>query len=410
MRATKRLGVRTTWSFLLRLVAVPMITVAFAPALTSSPLVVAFSCRAATSSSMSEATIPTTSLSSTSSPETIFEEFVQFILEHQSSMIHEIEQIDGSGASFSLDGWGAFKNGDDNGDIIQQKMSGGITRVLQGGNVVEKGACSLTIIRDGVLSVERAKTISGRNNHDRGVNEADNNHEPIVQAGDMYSAAALSVVLHTRNPFVPTFRSDVRIFLVKSSNDSSLGSSVAWFGGGSDLTPYYLIDNDIVEFHTHLKELCDRHNSIANNYNLSYHKLKRSCDEYFYLPARAEHRGTGGIFFDDVSSSPSTLEFVMDVARGWMPSWLPIVTRNRDRKYTPEEKHWQCLRRGRYLEFNLLYDRGVRFGLVNENPRVEGVMVSAPPIIAYDYNHVPTSGSEEERLIKILKKPIDWVE
>jgi coproporphyrinogen III oxidase len=317
-------------------------------------------------------------------------------------MIDEIEQIDGSGASFSLDRWGAFENGNDDGI---HKMSGGITRVLQGGNVVEKGACSLTIIRDGVLSAERAKTISGRNNHDRGVNEA--NHEPIVRAGDVYSAAALSVVLHTRNPFIPTFRSDVRIFLVKSSNDSSLGSSVAWFGGGSDLTPYYLIDNDIVEFHTHLKELCDRHSSNTNNDNLSYQKLKRSCDEYFYLPARAEHRGTGGIFFDDVSSSPATLEFVMDVAR--MPSWLPIVARNRNRKYTPEEKHFQLLRRGRYLEFNLLYDRGVRFGLVNENPRVEGVMVSAPPMIAYDYNHVPTSGSEEERLIEILKQPIDWV-
>ena len=322
-------------------------------------------------------------------------------------MIDEIEQIDGSGASFSLDGWGAFENGNDDGI---HKMSGGITRVLQGGNVVEKGACSLTIIRDGVLSAERAKTISGRTNHDRGLNEeADNNHEPIVRAGDVYSAAALSVVLHTRNPFIPTFRSDVRIFLVKSSNDSSLGSSVAWFGGGSDLTPYYLIDNDIVEFHTHLQELCDRHSSITNNDNLSYQKLKRSCDEYFYLPARAEHRGTGGIFFDDVSSSHATLGFVMDVARGWMPSWLPIVARNRNRMYTPDEKYWQCLRRGRYLEFNLLYDRGVRFGLVNENPRVEGVMVSAPPMIAYDYNHVPTSGSEEERLIKILKRPIDWV-
>jgi coproporphyrinogen III oxidase len=314
-------------------------------------------------------------------------------------MIDVIEQIDGSGASFSLDRWGAFANGND--DVIQ-KMSGGITRVLQGGNVVEKGACSLTIIRDGVLSAERAKAISGRTNPDRGVNA-------IVRAGDVYSAAALSVVLHTRNPFIPTFRSDVRIFLVKSSNDSSLGSSVAWFGGGSDLTPYYLIDNDIVEFHTHLKELCDRHSSITSNDNLSYQKLKRSCDEYFYLPARAEHRGTGGIFFDDISSSPSTLEFVMDVARGWMPSWLPIVARNRNRKYKPENKQWQCLRRGRYLEFNLLYDRGVRFGLLNENPRVEGVMVSAPPMIAYDYNHVPTSGSEEERLIKILKQPIDWV-
>jgi len=121
------------------------------------------------------------------------------------------------------------------------------------------------------------------------------------------------------------------------------------------------------------------------------------------------HLQTGGIFFDDLPAMKSTLEFVREVAQGWMPSWLPIVKKHASREYTDEQKHWQCLRRGRYLEFNLLYDRGVKFGLANANPRVEGVMVSAPPQIAFDYNHVPKEGSEEERLVKVLKQPKDWV-
>lgn len=318
-----------------------------------------------------------------SSPEGIFEQFAQFLVQHQSSMIAEIEQADGSGMAFCKDGWGAFEgeSSDDN------TKSGGITRVIQGGNVVEKGACSLTIIRNGVLTADRAATIQGRQQQD-GL---------VVKEGDIYSAAALSVVLHTKNPFVPTFRSDVRIFLVQSAE-----GSVAWFGGGSDLTPYYLIDQDITDFHTHLQKLCDDHDQ-------SYPRMKQSCDEYFYLPARSEHRGTGGIFFDDMPATPSTYAFVRDVAKGWMPSWLPIVEKNGNRNYTEEEKHWQCLRRGRYLEFNLLYDRGVKFGLANANPRVEGVMVSAPPKIAFDYNHIPKEGSEEGRLLQILKNPKDWV-
>jgi len=317
-------------------------------------------------------------------------------------MIAEIEEADGSDVAFSKDGWGAFE--DSNNDNTK---SGGITRVIQGGNIVEKGACSLTIIRNGVLTAERAATIRGRQEQ---VVEGsvDGDDGLVIQEGDIYSAAALSVVLHTKNPFVPTFRSDVRIFLVKSAEKD--GESVAWFGGGSDLTPYYLIDQDIIDFHTHLKKMCDDHFPANNNqYNLSYRQMKQSCDEYFYLPARSEHRGTGGIFFDDLPATQSTSEFVRGVAQGWMPSWLPIVQKNGSREYTEEEKHWQCLRRGRYLEFNLLYDRGVKFGLANANPRVEGVMVSAPPRIAFDYNHVPEEGSEEERLVGILKNPKDWV-
>lgn len=137
--------------------------------------------------------------------------------------------------------------------------------------------------------------------------------------------------------------------------------------------------------------------------------MKQSCDDYFYLPARSEHRGTGGIFFDDLPATLPTLSFVQHVAQGWMPSWIPIVKRNSMREYSPEERHWQCLRRGRYLEFNLLYDRGVKFGLANANPRVEGVMVSAPPMIAFEYNHIPENGSEEARLIEVLKNPKEWV-
>lgn len=185
------------------------------------------------------------------------------------------------------------------------------------------------------------------------------------------------------------------------------GRSAAWFGGGSDLTPYYLFDEDITEFHTKLKDMCDTHFRDENS--LTYGNMKKSCDDYFYLPARSEHRGTGGIFFDDVDASSETMAFVMDVASGWMPSWLPIVKRRGELPYTEEQRHWQCLRRGRYLEFNLLYDRGVKFGLANATPRVEGVMVSAPPMIAFDYNHVLKPGSKEERLVAVLKEPKSWV-
>jgi coproporphyrinogen III oxidase len=155
--------------------------------------------------------------------------------------------------------------------------------------------------------------------------------------------------------------------------------------------------------------MCDNHFPPNNEYNLSYQQMKQSCDQYFYLPARSEHRGTGGIFFDDLHASLSTLDFVKDVAKGWMPSWLPIVNKNANHEYSPHQKQWQCLRRGRYLEFNLLYDRGVKFGLANANPRVEGVMVSAPPMIAFEYNHKVKKGSEEERLVDVLKSPRDWV-
>lgn len=320
-----------------------------------------------------------------------FDDFVEFLKERQQSIIDEIEAVErkwGSKAAFSNDPWGVFDPETD-----AAGASGGITRVIQGGDVIEKGACSLTLITRGILTAERAATIRARNDVD-------------IRPGDLYSAAALSMVLHTRSPMVPTFRSDVRIFMVKDSTDDT-APAMAWFGGGADLTPYYLFRDDIAGFHTDYRDLCDQH--LDDMEEFSYIAMKEACDAYFYLPARAEHRGTGGIFYDDMPLSEASIAFTKDVVDTWMPSWLPIVERRQAASYSQAQKQWQLLRRGRYLEFNLLYDRGVKFGLSNANPRVEGVMVSAPPIIAYEYNHKVEGGSREEELMKILKEPIDWV-
>ncbi|KAG7372105.1 coproporphyrinogen III oxidase [Nitzschia inconspicua] len=322
----------------------------------------------------------------------IFEDFVIFLQDKQTEIIETVERMDGSGSKFTTDKWGLFDNTNHN------ATSGGITRVIQGGNVVEKGACSLTLIRRGVLSAERAAAIRSRQDDD----------SPI-RAGDAYSAAALSIVFHTRSPLIPTFRSDVRIFLVESNNSKE---RIAFFGGGADLTPYYLFDEDITFFHTVYRDLCQ--DSLTKHPNdaalFSYPSLKKLCDDYFYLPARSEHRGTGGIFFDDLpASAPGVVDFVRNVANAWMPSWLPIVTKRRETAFTDKQKQWQLLRRGRYLEFNLLYDRGVKFGLAMANPRVEGVMVSAPPVIAFEYNHKIEPDSDEDRMMQVLKTPKEWV-
>ena len=321
---------------------------------------------------------------------TLFDEFAAFLQSKQQEIIDQIEEIDGSGARFSNDPWGRFVEGG-----VGGSTSGGITRVIQGGDVVEKGACSFTLIENGVLSAERAAAIRSRQSVD-------------VSSGDTYSAAALSIVFHSRSPMVPTFRSDVRIFFVtRKDKDGKPQTSMAWFGGGADLTPYYLFKEDIRFFHQIYQSLCEDHQGMGEEF--SYQAMKKSCDEYFYLPARSEHRGTGGIFFDDLEASQESFAFVKSVTDRWMPSWLPIIEKRRKLSYSDQQRQWQLLRRGRYLEFNLLYDRGVKFGLANANPRVEGVMVSAPPLIAWEYNHQIEEGSAEAELTEILKNPIEWV-
>eukprot|EP01018_Ginkgo_biloba_P009365 Gb_37977 [translate_table: standard] len=240
-----------------------------------------------------------------------------------------------------------------------------------------------------------------------------------VEAGCHYFAGALSLVFHPQNPYVPTFRADVRYFKIDGGS--------GWFGGGADLTPCYLDIEDAKYFHHFLKKICDKYDSSF------YLRCKSDCDAYFYIPARKEHRGIGGIFFDDLeyfeehngAGNKSSLDankrmayaqgngrdkvfqFVEELADGFTSSFLPIANKSRLRGYGERQKGWQLLQRGRYLEFNLLYDRGIKFGL--DGGRIESIMVSAPPLVAWKYNVTPEFGSPEAEMLNVLRKPRDWV-
>jgi len=265
----------------------------------------------------------------------------------------------------------------------------GVTAVLQDGAVWEKAAASTSILH-GCLSSERAASLSVPG----GTTYAE---------GDRYSACALSLVFHSRSPRVPTFRSDVRLFELPDRGER-------WFGGGADLTPFYLDESDAMSFHRFWRQVCCKVIGTAAEGDVLYARWKRNCDSYFWIPARAEHRGVGGIFFDqlrDVGGNPDLAEqLVHEVAIGFVPSYIPIVQRHLAEPYSTKQRRWQLLRRGRYIEFNLLYDRGVRFGLT----RLDKVMVSAPPLVAWEYGAAADAEAAEadDRLLAVLRKPRDW--
>lgn len=270
----------------------------------------------------------------------IFDSFAEFLTDAQTEIIAAIEAHESNAdkVQFCSDAW-----------TNDETSSRGLTRVIQPTKnedcFIEKGAVSTTFLENGILSAERAKAIQGRRAKQVKSGEGDS-FTPAE--GDTYKAAALSLVLHTRSPMVPTFRSDVRIFVVRSKET---GQSLAWFGGGADLTPYYLYDEDIREFHERYRNLCNDH--FEDN-GKTYHDMKQMCDNYFYIPARKEHRGTGGIFWDDMIATSKTYAFTKAVANEWMPSWLGIVSKRNSLPYNDQQRQWQLLRRGRYLEFNLL--------------------------------------------------------
>lgn len=214
------------------------------------------------------------------------------------------------------------------------------------------------------------------------------------QGGDEYAAAAMSLVFHSAHPLVPTLRADVRLFQVAGQS---------WYGGGCDLTPFYVNEEDATAFHAHWRDVCTQYQSGL------YTRLKDWCDKYFYIPARKEHRGLGGLFFDDLTSKEcgfDAAEFTRAVGRGILPSWVGIAAARSSLPFTPAQRDWQLLRRGRYLEFNLLYDRGVKFGL--DGGRIESIMVSAPPLIAWKYNVQAEPGSPEAELEALLRTPRQW--
>jgi len=264
-------------------------------------------------------------------------------------------------------------------DVWQHHQSGGgRSRVIENGNVLEKGGVNFSAV-SGSLPDKAAAA--------------------LLLPDNEFFATGVSVVLHPASPMVPITHMNVRYF--------EAGNGMAWFGGGIDLTPIYINLKQAADFHRILKQVCDKHHQTY------YPEFKTWADEYFYIPHRQETRGVGGIFFDRLqANSEISIEqrfaFVKDVASAFGPWYTGIIAENRHLPYEQQQKEWQYLRRGRYAEFNLVNDRGTKFGL-ETGGRTESILMSLPPQAAWVYNFQPEPGSPEEETLNYLKKDIDWV-
>ncbi|XP_074048413.1 oxygen-dependent coproporphyrinogen-III oxidase, mitochondrial [Macrotis lagotis] len=298
------------------------------------------------------------------------------IMETQAQVCQALAQLD-RGASFSVDRWERKEGG------------GGISCVLQDGQVFEKAGVSVSVVH-GTLSEEAAKQMKSRGK----VLKTINGQLPFCAMG-------VSSVIHPKNPHAPTFHFNYRYFEIEEAD----GNKQWWFGGGCDLTPTYLNQEDAVHFHKTLKEACDQHDPSF------YPKFKKWCDDYFVIKHRGERRGIGGIFFDDLDSpsKEDVFHFVQSCAHAVVPSYIPLVKKHCNDPFTSQEKQWQQLRRGRYVEFNLLYDRGTKFGLFTPGSRIESILMSLPLTARWEYMHVPSKNSKEAEILEVLHHPKDWV-
>jgi len=277
----------------------------------------------------------------------------------QTEICDQLSTADGGGA-FGADVWERPGGG------------GGISRTFEG-KVIEKGGVGFSEVH-GHLSEGAQKNL--------GVNHSD------------FFASGVSIVLHPHNPFIPIIHMNVRYF--------ELGDGTWWFGGGIDLTPHYVVDADAAKFHRALQSVCDKHDMA------DYQHFKKWADDYFYIKHRSETRGVGGIFFDRLKGDKeTTFEFVKDVGQAFSPIYIDLMKRYKDSSYSESNQMWQSLRRSRYVEFNLVWDRGTQFGL-QTNGRTESILMSMPPMAKWVYNFQPEEGSEEAQTLSKLKKGIDW--
>jgi coproporphyrinogen III oxidase len=296
--------------------------------------------------------------------------FYNYILQLQDTITSKLEEVDGK-AKFQEDLWKRPEGG------------GGRTRVIEDGAVFEKGGVNISAVH-GALPESMQNYF--------GVKDAD------------FFACGLSLVLHPKNPMVPTVHANWRYFEMYDKNGNIVDQ---WFGGGQDLTPYYLFDADATHFHSICKKACDQHNPDF------YATYKKKCDTYFWNAHRNEARGVGGLFFDYCkATSELTMQdwynFVTEVGDSFLDAYVPIVEKRKKLAYSKEQRNWQEIRRGRYVEFNLVHDKGTLFGL-KTNGRIESILMSLPPHVQWQYDHHPQKGSIEERLIHVLKNPKDWV-
>ncbi|WP_449620574.1 oxygen-dependent coproporphyrinogen oxidase [Robertmurraya sp. Marseille-Q9965] len=284
----------------------------------------------------------------------------------QDTICKELEQIDGK-AKFKQEEWDRPGGG------------GGRARVIENGAVFEKGGVNFSKVYG--LLPDKLSTELG------------------LAPGHEFLATGVSIILHPCNPLVPIIHMNVRYFEISNGDK--------WFGGGIDLTPIYINIEQAKQFHRDLKDVCDEHHPSY------YPMFKKWADDYFYIKHRNETRGIGGIFFDRLGvnedfSITDRFKFVYDVGKTFVPLYRKLVIENMDKSYGEKEKNWQLIRRSRYVEFNLIYDRGTKFGLVT-NGRIESIFMSLPPQVKWLYNYQPECDSEEELTLSLLKKDIDWV-
>lgn len=296
------------------------------------------------------------------------EEVSRYLQELQERIVSALELVDGK-ASFQLDTWDRPGGG------------GGRSRVLTNGGVFEQAGVGYSHVFGEQMPPSATKS------------------RPEL-AGKGFQAMGVSLVLHPHNPYVPTTHANFRFFIAGSEDEP-----VWWFGGGFDLTPYYPNHGDVLHWHRTAKEACEPFGAQL------YEKYKKWCDEYFYLKHRSETRGAGGLFFDDVNEQgfDKSFAFLQAVGNSFLPAYLPIVSARKDQTYGEREREFQLYRRGRYVEFNLIYDRGTLFGL-QSGGRTESILMSLPPRVRWEYDWNPEPGSPEAILYEDYLRPRDWLQ
>ena len=294
--------------------------------------------------------------------------FRTYLLDLQDGICQALELEDGE-TSFREDRWERPGGG------------GGRTRVLEDGPVLEKAGVNFSHVHGDALPASASA------------------QRPQL-AGRGFQALGLSLVIHPRNPYVPTSHANLRLFLAEREGEEPIW----WFGGGFDLTPYYPFEEDVIHWHRIAREACDPFGKDL------YPRFKDWCDRYFFLAHRGETRGVGGLFFDDLDEGgfDRCLAFVQAVGDAWLRAYLPIVQRRKETPYGERERAFQAYRRGRYVEFNLVYDRGTLFGL-QSGGRTESILMSLPPEAAWRYAWTPEPGSPEAVLYDRYLKPRDWL-
>ncbi|KAG6808870.1 hypothetical protein H0H92_002519 [Tricholoma furcatifolium] len=340
----------------------------------------------------------------------------EYIVSLQDTIVSAFETLDPAAPKFKRDSWVRTQGGRGQSCVFACPDDASITHET----VLEKAGVNISIVH-GVLPPAAVKQM-----------RADHTSMPLPDRPDglPFFAAGISLVIHPRNPHAPTVHANYRYFEITEPVEKDQPAPEEpevlawWFGGGCDLTPTYLYEEDAVHFHSTLKSACDKHGSQL------YPCFKKWCDEYFYIPHRGETRGIGGLFFDDLNEGPHArlpsansaedtarpvspaeiFVLIQDLGNAFAPSYFPILKSRMSLPFTSQERRWQLLRRGRYVEFNLVYDRGTKFGLMTPGARIESILMSLPETARWEYmTEMGAEGTEEAKIVDVLKKPREWV-